>query len=135
MTDIHAASLADEAGQWLSRQPESARAWPSVSVVMPVLNEARHLDRSVTHILSQEYGGEIELVIALGPSKDGTEWIARKLAAKDSRIKLVGNPTGKPPAGLNAALLVASHDIVVRVDGHGMLLPGYMEKAVRLLQR
>jgi succinoglycan biosynthesis protein ExoA len=135
MTDIHAASLADEAGQWLSRQPESARAWPSVSVVMPVLNEARHLDRSVTHILSQEYGGEIELVIALGPSKDGTEWIARKLAAKDSRIKLVGNPTGKTPAGLNAALLVASHDIVVRVDGHGMLLPGYMEKAVRLLQR
>src|SRR3954451_5185577 len=132
MTDIQA-SLADEASEWLSRQPE--RAWPSVSVVMPVLNEAKHLAHSVTEILAQEYGGELELVIALGPSKDGTEQIARQLASADPRIKLVGNPTGRTPAGLNAALLAASHDIIARVDGHGVLLPGYMPRAVCLLEK
>ena len=74
-----------------------------MSVVMPVLNEQKHLAASVGQILRQEYGGELELVIALGPSKDATDRIARKLAFSDSRIKLVRNPTGRTPAGLNAA--------------------------------
>ena len=114
--------------------PPAAREWPAVSVVMPVLNEQKHLAASVAQILGQEYGGELELVIALGPSKDATDRIARKLAFGDPRIKLVSNPTGRTPAGLNAAVLAASHDIIARVDGHGVLLPGYMEKAVRLLE-
>lgn len=134
MTDMHTASAADEVGGCVP-SPEPEPAWPPVSVVMPVLNEAKHLEESVQRILAQEYGGVLELVIALGPSKDGTEWIARKLAAKDSRIKLVGNPTGRTPAGLNAGLLAASHDIVARVDGHGALGPGYLQRAVRLLER
>ena len=37
---------------------------PEVSVVMTVLNEARHLTDSVQRILAQQYGGDIELVIA-----------------------------------------------------------------------
>lgn len=112
----------------------ASREWPAVSVVMPVLNEQKHLAASVGQILGQEYGGELELIIALGPSKDATDRIARKLAFSDPRIKLVQNPTGRTPAGLNAAVLAASHDIIARVDGHGVLLPGYMEKAVRLLE-
>ena len=63
-------------------------------------------------------------MIALGPSKDATDRIARKLAFGDPRIKLVSNPTGRTPAGLNAAVLAASHGIIARVDGHGVLLPG-----------
>jgi GT2 family glycosyltransferase len=132
---MYTASLADEDVAAAPSLERLERAWPAVSVVMPVLNEAKHLERSVELILSQEYHGELELVIALGPSKDATEWIARKLALKDSRIKLVGNPTGRTPAGLNAGLMAASHDIIARVDGHGLLLPGYMERAVSLLER
>src|SRR3712207_3192092 len=110
------------------------REWPAVSVVMPVLNEEKHLAASVGQILGQEYGGELELVIALGPSKDATDRTAGKLASGDARITLSSTPPGRTPAGLNAAVLAASHDIIARVDGHGVLLPGYMEKAVRLLE-
>ncbi len=109
------------------------RAWPSVSVVMPVLNEARHLADSVAEILAQKYLGEMELIIALGPSRDATDHVARELAASDTRVKLVRNPTGRTPAGLNVAVQAASHDIVARVDGHGVLLPGYLQRAVGLL--
>ena len=130
---ISTASLADETAPKLALVAE--RRWPAVSVVMTVLNEARHLADSVSRILAQEYAGELELVIALGPSKDATDRIARKLAFEDSRIKLVGNPTGRTPAGLNAAVLASSHDIIARVDGHGSLLPGYMERAVELLEK
>jgi succinoglycan biosynthesis protein ExoA len=133
MTDTTTAALADDAGEWLPRPQE--RPWPAVSVVMTVLNEAPYLADTVERILAQEYRGEVELVIALGPSRDGTDRIARKLAFSDSRIKLVTNPSGRTPAGLNAAVLAASHGIIARVDGHGGLTPGYMEKAVELLER
>ncbi|HEY9412955.1 MAG TPA: glycosyltransferase family 2 protein [Jiangellaceae bacterium] len=112
----------------------SARAWPAVSVIMPVLDEERHLAEAVTGVLAQEYPGELELVLALGPSRDRTDEIARDLANHDSRIKLVSNPAGRTPAGLNAALAAARHDVLVRVDGHGVLSDDYIQRAVDTLE-
>lgn len=106
---------------------------PAVSVIMPVLNEERHLRNSVRHILEQEYAGEMEVVIALGPSTDRTDEIAAELVAEDARVHTVPNPTGRTPAALNAAIKASRHPIVVRVDGHGMLSPNYIATAVRLL--
>ncbi|MEV7471187.1 glycosyltransferase family 2 protein [Streptomyces kronopolitis] len=107
---------------------------PAVSVIMPVLNEERHLRNSVRHILEQEYAGEMEVVIALGPSADRTDEIAAELVAEDPRVHTVANPTGRTPAALNAAIKASRHPIVVRVDGHGMLSPNYIATAVRLLE-
>ncbi|MFD8329437.1 glycosyltransferase family 2 protein [Streptomyces lydicus] len=107
---------------------------PAVSVIMPVLNEERHLRNSVRHILEQEYAGEMEVVIALGPSTDRTDEIAAELVAEDPRVHTVPNPTGRTPAALNAAIKASRHPVVVRVDGHGMLSPNYIATAVRLLE-
>nr|WP_275521339.1 glycosyltransferase family 2 protein [Streptomyces abyssalis] len=108
---------------------------PAVSVIMPVLNEERHLRSSVKHILQQEYEGELEVVIALGPSEDRTDEIAAELVAEDPRVHTVPNPSGRTPAALNAAIKASRHPVVVRVDGHGMLSPGYIATAVRLLSQ
>ncbi|NYI06142.1 glycosyltransferase family 2 protein [Allostreptomyces psammosilenae] len=107
---------------------------PAVSVIMPVLNESRHLRTAVRHILDQRYAGEIEVVIALGPSSDDTDEIAAALAAEDPRVRTVPNPSGRTPCALNAAIAASRHPIVVRVDGHGMLPPDYVATAVRLLE-
>ncbi|MFI7233770.1 glycosyltransferase family 2 protein [Streptomyces cyaneofuscatus] len=112
----------------------SAAQSPAVSVIMPVLNEERHLRNSVRHILEQEYAGEMEVVIALGPSTDRTDEIAAQLVAEDPRVHTVPNPTGRTPAALNAAIKASRHPVVVRVDGHGMLSPNYIATAVRLLE-
>ncbi|MFC9849204.1 glycosyltransferase family 2 protein [Streptomyces sp. NPDC060223] len=111
---------------------------PAVSVIMPVLDEERHLRGSVQAILAQEYDGEMEVVLAIGPSSDRTEEIAaelvRETASNDNkRVHTVPNPAGRTPAALNAAIKASSHPIVVRVDGHGMLSPNYIATAVRLL--
>ncbi|MGF1431332.1 glycosyltransferase family 2 protein [Kitasatospora sp. LaBMicrA B282] len=111
----------------------AAEELPAVSVIMPVLNEERHLRTAVRRILEQDYTGAMEVVIALGPSTDRTDAIAAELVAEDSRVRTVSNPTGRTPAGLNAAIRASSHPIVVRVDGHGLLTPGYIATAVRLL--
>ncbi|MFD9397034.1 glycosyltransferase family 2 protein [Streptomyces sp. NPDC060000] len=112
---------------------------PAVSVIMPVLDEERHLRGAVQAILAQEYAGEMEVVIAVGPSTDRTEEIAAQLVAEtasrqNKRVRTVPNPTGRTPAALNAAIKASRHPVVVRVDGHGMLSPNYIDTAVRLLE-
>ena len=101
---------------------------------MPVLNEERHLRNSVRHILEQEYAGEMEVVIALGPSTDRTDEIAAELVARGPAGPHRAQPDRPHPAALNAAIKASRHPIVVRVDGHGMLSPNYIATAVRLLE-
>ncbi len=107
--------------------------YPPVSVVMPVRNEERHLEESVRRVLGQDYPGELELVLAVGPSADRTGQIARELAAAHPGVTAIANPTGKIPAALNAALGAARHEVIARVDGHALPPPGYLRTAVRLL--
>jgi succinoglycan biosynthesis protein ExoA len=105
-----------------------------VTVIMPVLNEAPYLEDAVTAVLAQAYKGPIHLVLALGPSRDETNQIAQALAAKDSRVTLVENPSGRTPTGLNLAIAAATSQIIVRVDGHAKLPANYISTAVQLLE-
>jgi glycosyltransferase involved in cell wall biosynthesis len=115
-------------------QVAANRLWPAVSVIMPVLNEERHLAEAVRSILAQDYPGELELVIAVGPSRDRTQEIAEKLAADDPRIVVVPNPTGRTPNGLNACIQASRNSIIVRVDGHSLLPSDYVLAAVETLE-
>jgi succinoglycan biosynthesis protein ExoA len=108
---------------------------PGVSYVMPVLNERAYVEGSIRTILSQEYAGEQELILALGPSSDGTTELVEKLAKKDARIRFVHNPETDIPVGLNLAIAASTHPIVVRVDAHSELAPGYTTRAVATLDR
>ncbi|WP_017595050.1 glycosyltransferase family 2 protein [Nocardiopsis potens] len=109
-------------------------SWPAVSVVMPVLNEERHLEAAVRHVLAQEYPGDMEVVLGVGPSEDRTREVADALAAADPRVVVVDNPTGRTPAGLNAAIGASSHEIVARIDGHAMMPSDYLRVAVETLE-
>jgi succinoglycan biosynthesis protein ExoA len=117
----------------VAAQETIAASPPGVSVVMPVLNEERHLAAAVGKVLSQDYSGKMEVILAVGPSGDRTREIAEELAAGDPRIRVVDNPVGKTPHALNLGIAAAQHDIIVRVDGHGELTDGYIERAVELL--
>jgi len=106
---------------------------PRVAVIMPILNESRHLRAAVAAVQAQDYRGLSEIVLALGPSTDDTDVIAKELAAADPRISTVPNPTGATPCGLNAAIAASTAEIVVRVDGHAILPPDYVRVAVEEL--
>jgi succinoglycan biosynthesis protein ExoA len=107
--------------------------YPPVSVVMPVRNEERHLADSVRHVLGQDYPGPLELVLAVGPSADRTEQIARELAAAEPRITVVANPSGRIAAALNLAVATARHQVIARIDGHALFPPSYLRTAVAIL--
>lgn len=107
---------------------------PGVSVVLPILNEERFLADAISAILAQEYAGELEVILALGPSKDRTNEIAKGLREKDSRIVLVENPTGRTAAGLNAAIAAAKFEIICRIDGHAEISKSYIADAVEIME-
>ncbi len=125
---------ASPSGNGATGPTAEATTWPPVSVVMPVRNEGRDLRAAVGRVLAQDYPGDLEVVVAVAPSTDDTARIAADLAAADPRVRLVDNPQGRTPAGLNRAIAASRHDIIVRVDGHGELGEGYLRTAVRTLQ-
>jgi glycosyltransferase involved in cell wall biosynthesis len=108
---------------------------PSVSVVLPILNEERDLAACISAILQQKYDGEIEVILALGPSSDKTDEIADKLAAQDKRIKLVKNPSGKTATALNLAIAASANETICRIDGHAEISDTYIDTAVKILQK
>ena len=108
---------------------------PGVSYVMPVLNEADHIEAAVRSLVDQDYDGPFEVVLALGPSVDGTNEIIEAMSLVDPRIRSIPNPVGSTPAGLNVAIRASSHPIVIRVDAHSVLPRDYARVAVETLLR
>ena len=102
---------------------------------MPVLNEAKYIEGAIATVLGQDYAGAKEVILALGPSTDGTTELVERLAAGDDRIRIVHNPAIDIPVGLNLAIHSSAHPIIVRVDAHSELEPDYTSKAVATLER
>lgn len=106
-----------------------------ISVIMPVRNEEAHLADSVRGVLAQDYPGELEIILAVGPSRDRTAEIAAGIARDHPVVRVIDNPSGTTPDGLNLAIAASRHPVVVRVDAHGELGKDYLVTAVELLHR
>lgn len=106
-----------------------------MAVVVPVRNEAEHLEQAVAAIASQDYPGRLEICLAVAPSTDATDVVAGRLATADHRVTVAANPSGSTPAGLNAAIRATTAPVIVRVDGHADLFPGYIRRAVETMRR
>jgi hypothetical protein len=102
---------------------------------MPVLNEAGYVESAIRSVLDQDYSGPVEVVLALGPSQDGTRAIVERMAAADARIRLIENPGVDIPIGLNLAIKAAKYPDIIRVDAHTELAPGYTARGVDDLER
>ena len=106
----------------------------SISFVMPVLNEETHLRTAVSSIFEQKgvSKGDIEVILAIGPSTDNTKEVAQALKL-EYPVTIVENPTGKTPSGLNLAINAAKNHVIVRVDAHSQLSPDYTKLALDIL--
>ncbi|MFN3215691.1 MAG: glycosyltransferase family 2 protein [Acidimicrobiales bacterium] len=106
-----------------------------ISAVMPARNDRAHLWAAATSVLDQVVDADVDLVIAVGPSDDGTEAEAERLADAHTCVSVVANPSGGTAAGLNQAIAAARGSIIARVDAHCVLPPGYLARAVETLER
>lgn len=106
-----------------------------VSFVMPVLNEEKYLERAVASVFEQDLpvGFSSEFIVALGPSTDQTNRIAKQLQLRYPELVLVDNPVGTTSVGLNLAIKSSNGEIIVRVDAHSQLTDGYVKTAIAIL--
>jgi succinoglycan biosynthesis protein ExoA len=105
------------------------------SVLVPVLNEERHIRDTVAAMRAQRFDGEVEFLFMDGRSEDRTKAILEELAASDPRIRVFDNPGRSSTAGLNVGLRHARGDYIVRMDAHTFYPEDYIARGVERLRR
>ena len=108
---------------------------PTVSVIIPVRDNGKHLRASVDSVLNQTYTDVEEIILGVAPSTDDTEKISKELEITNPRIKVVPNPSGKTASALNTAASLASGDFLVRVDAQSELEESYIQEAIQTIKR
>lgn len=109
-----------------------------VSVIVPCYNEQATIRLLLDSIYTQTHPRqEIEVIVADGLSTDRTrqEIAEFQRSHPDLRVKIVDNPARVIPAGLNRALETARGEFIVRLDGHSMPEPDYIERCVAALDQ
>ena len=91
-----------------------------VSIIVPCRNERGRIAAFAASALAQKLpaGWTLEIVVADGMSDDGTSEELAEIAALDPRVTYVDNQELIVSTGLNSALLVATGEVVVRMDVH-----------------
>lgn len=108
--------------------------YPTVSVVLPIRNEARHIGTVMDAILGQTYPmAKLEVLVVDGMSDDGTRGIVEQYASRyrsSPSVRLIDNPERIVPTGMNRGIRSARGEIVVRIDGHAIVESDYIERNV-----
>lgn len=105
----------------------------SLLVVIPCLNEEKHLTSVLDALCADAAAADARIVVADGGSSDASARIVRQRAEQDARVTLLHNPRRSQSAGVNLAVSVygAGADVFARVDAHAGYPPDFL---TRLLQ-
>ena len=106
----------------------------TVSIICPLFNEEKFIERCIQSILEQDYPQDkLEVLFIDGRSTDHTADIVRKYAKDYPFIKLLDNPERVVPYALNKGLEVATGEVIMRIDGHCTYPTNYISELVRYL--
>jgi succinoglycan biosynthesis protein ExoA len=96
------------------------RAIDFISIAMPALNEARHIEAAIASIEPAGAAFDYEILVLDGGSTDATAAIVARLAAVNPRIRLIANPKRTQAAATNAAARLADprSTVLLRADCH-----------------
>ncbi|HET7886757.1 MAG TPA: glycosyltransferase family 2 protein [Bradyrhizobium sp.] len=103
------------------------RSEPSVSIIVPTLNEEKYIRQAIGSLIPVE-GLDYELIVLDGGSTDRTASIVEELASSNASIRLERNPARYQSAAVNLGAKVAKPQsaIIVRADSHAEYPPGFV---------
>lgn len=116
----------------LPSAPETKDYQPLISVIVPIYNVERYLDKCLASICGQTYRN-LQIICVDDGSTDGSADILDGWAAKDKRICIVKKKNGGLSSARNAGLEICIGEFVTGVDSDDWLLPDIYEKAVPYL--
>lgn len=98
-----------------------------ISIITPAYNAEAVLAEAVASVQAQTYS-LWEMVITDDKSTDGTLQLARRLAAKDARIRVIARPSnGGAAAAKNDAIRAARGQFLAYLDSDDLWLPHKLE--------
>jgi peptidoglycan-N-acetylglucosamine deacetylase len=104
---------------WLAyrfRRGPKANFAEAVSVVMAAYNEEKVIAETLRTLLATDYKGEIEVVVVDDGSRDQTAAEVERVAANESRVRLLQQDNHGKARALQRGLAAARHGIVVFID-------------------
>jgi succinoglycan biosynthesis protein ExoA len=91
----------------------------SISVIVPVRNEGRHIEATLRQLLAQDYEPQnFEILVIDGSSLDDTVEIVSQIAAKNPQVRLIHNPKKLSSAARNIGIRQSLGEAVLIIDGH-----------------
>ncbi len=100
---------------------------PLISVIVPVYNTAKYLDKCLESILQQSMR-EIEIICVDDCSFDGSYLIVEKYKKQDERIKLIRHNENKGSGGArNTGIIAAKANFIASVDSDDTMLPNMIQ--------
>jgi cellulose synthase/poly-beta-1,6-N-acetylglucosamine synthase-like glycosyltransferase/peptidoglycan/xylan/chitin deacetylase (PgdA/CDA1 family)/spore germination protein YaaH len=103
---------------------------PSLSVVVPAYNEAIVINQTIASLLSQDYKGDMEIVVVDDGSMDSTYEVAREKYGDEPRVTIHSKANGGKASALNYGIARARGGIVVGLDADTLFLPDTLSKLV-----
>lgn len=105
-----------------------------VSVIIPMRNEEQYISKCLDSLLHQTYpAGRYEILVVDGNSSDRSAELVEQAGNRGGAVRLLDNPAGIVPTGMNLGIKSARGEIIVRADAHTVYPPDYIENGVKYL--
>jgi succinoglycan biosynthesis protein ExoA len=113
----------------LSRETVTGITSDRVLIVIPCLNECKHIAALLAYVLDNTAELDCLTVIADGGSTDGTADVLTEAAARSPGIKVIFNPKRIQSAGVNLAVRAFGEGRrwLIRLDAHAQYPAGYLK--------
>lgn len=107
---------------------------PEISIIVPVYNTEKYLDRCIRSITEQTFS-DFELILIDDGSKDNSGFICDEWEKKDSRIKVIHQKNAGAGAARNAGLRVAKGEYIGFVDSDDWIEPQMYEVMYNAIEK
>lgn len=108
---------------------------PTVTVVVLVRNHVHELSRCLDALFNQDYPPDlVEVLVVDNGSTDGSREVVALYRHLHPNLRLLANPGGAFPKGLNRALQEAKGEIFVRLEGNMVVPPDFLRRCVAALR-
>lgn len=107
---------------------------PLISVIVPVYNVEKYLDRCVSSIVNQTYR-YLEIILVDDGSPDRCPQMCDAWARRDSRVRTVHRENGGLSCARNTGLSVASGDYITFVDSDDWIVKDAYEYCINLFNK
>lgn len=104
---------------------------PKVSVIIPVYNVEKFLDRCVASVIDQTMN-DLEIILVDDGSPDRSPVMCDEYKEKDSRIRVIHKKNGGLASARNAGLKIASGEYIFFLDSDDWLEPNGLKHLCKL---